>query len=447
MGYIQGLRNRISRLLGSSLLRGGAWSLLIQAQFAVVQLLSGILLARLLGPANFGVYSFAFAIVSMVQVMPNNGLESVVIRYGAQYRAEQSWALLKGLLRQMFIISASYGLLTAAVMACAVYFDWLPKAAALSPYVLGAAALPMIFFPLTAYLGAAARSVGASVLGQIPLYVVRPWIWLVLLLVLAMLEPQILNAEAVMYMQGVAGFVATLMGAYWLLKCLPEQLRHVRPTYETSNWFHAVLPYSLMGGLMLINTQADILMLGVLSNAHETGLYRVAMNGANLLALSLTAANLYIAPRISAMHSQQEREKLQRLLMLSVRSTFGFALVIACVFWFWGADLLVLVFGAVYLGALWPLTILCLGQLINVGAGSVGLVLRMTGHQVDAVLMAGVAAALNILLNGILIPMYGGNGAAMATAATMLIWNGLMLVRVRQRLGVDTSIFYVRKAA
>ena len=442
----QRLREFIKRVLRSSLFRGGALSLLVQVQFVGVRLLTGIILARLLGPADFGIYSFAFAAIALIQVMPNSGLDNVVIRYSARYRAEQSWPLLRGLWRLALIASLAYGLLTAAIVAGAVYLGWVPAAAALSPPVVAIAAIPMLVLPLTTFFGAAIRAVTPGVLGQLPDFIVKPWIYLGLLASIVLLAPQRMSAEAAMYAQGGAAFATALMGLYWLFKSRPEQLQHVPPSYETKRWLRSVLPFSLMGGLMLINTQADILMLGILGTAHDTGLYRVAANGANLVALSLTAANLYIAPRISAMHSQNERDHLQRLLALSVRSTFGVALAIACVFWFWGADLLKFVFGVAYLGAFWPLAILCLGQLINVGAGSVGLVLNMTGHEGDAARMAAIAAVFNVALNGVLIPMFGGVGAAMATAITMLIWNGLMLVRVRQRLGVDTSILCARSA-
>lgn len=436
----QRLREFIKRVLRSSLFRGGVLSLLVQVQFVGVQLLTGIILARMLGPAGFGVYSFAFAVVTLIQVMPNSGLDNVVIRYSAQYRAEQAWPLLGGLWRLAIIASVAYGLLTAAVVAGAVYLGWVPMTAALSPPVLAIAAIPMFFLPLTTFFGAAIRAVTPGVLGQLPQFIVRPWIYLGLLASIVLFAPQSMSAEAAMYAQGGAAFATALMGLYWLFRSRPEQLYKVPLAHETKRWLRSVLPFSLMGGLMLINTQADILMLGILGTAHDTGLYRVAATGSNLVALSLTAANLYIAPRVSAMHSQDELDKLQRLLSLSVRSTFGVALAIACGFWFWGGSLLKLVFGVAYLGAFWPLAILCLGQLINVGAGSVGLVLNMTGHEGDAARMAGIAAVFNVVLNTILIPMFGGVGAAIATAVTMLIWNGLMLVRVRQRLGVDTSI-------
>jgi hypothetical protein len=66
-------------MLRSHLFRGGAMSLLVQIQLVGVRLLTGILLARLLGPAEFGIYSFAFAAVALIQVIPNNGLDAAII--------------------------------------------------------------------------------------------------------------------------------------------------------------------------------------------------------------------------------------------------------------------------------------------------------------------------------------------------------------------------------
>ena len=249
-----------------------------------------------------------------------------------------------------------------------------------------------------------------------------------------------MSAEIAMLAQGAAAFITVMMGIYWFKKWRPVETRNAKPDYETRRWLSSVLPLSLLGGLMLINTQADILMLGILGTARDTGLYKVAAQGANMVALSLIAANLFIEPRIAAMYSQGKLRELQRLLTLSVRSTFSVALIVAFIFWFIGSDLLKLVFGASYLGAYWPLVILCLGQLINVGAGSVGIVLIMTGNENDAARMAGVAAVSNVGLNAILIPNYGGIGAAMATSITMLIWNWLMLYKVRLRTGLNTCI-------
>jgi O-antigen/teichoic acid export membrane protein len=51
----------------------------------------------------------------------------------------------------------------------------------------------------------------------------------------------------------------------------------------------------------------------------------------------------------------------------------------------------------------------------------------------------GASAALNVLLNALLIPRFGVLGAATATAVTNLIWNLVLLRSVRTVLKIDST--------
>src|SRR5690554_7004830 len=42
------------------------------------------------------------------------------------------------------------------------------------------------------------------------------------------------------------------------------------------SWFKSIIPLSLLEGVLIINSQTDILMLGMLGNETEVGLYRIA---------------------------------------------------------------------------------------------------------------------------------------------------------------------------
>lgn len=406
-----------------------------------VRLLTGIILARTLGPSGFGIYSFSIAFITAIQVMPATGLNNVVVRYSAQYYAAGSWALLKGLWQVALTSAIAYGLLSAGAVIGVYFLGWFPTTAALSPPVLAVAAVPLFFMPVMNYLGASLRGTNAGVVGQLPQFVVQPLFYFLVLLVVMLCARRLMSPEVAMLAQGMAALGTTLLGANWLVKSKPKQMRGVRPSYAPRRWLHSAPLFCLMGGLMLINIQADVLMLGILGNARETGLYRVAATGANLVALSLTAANLYIGPRISALYSRGKTAELQRLLVLSVRSTFMVASVAALTFWLLGTHLLKFAFGAEYAEAFLPLAILCFGQLINVGSGSVGLVLGMTGHEGNAAALAGMAAACNIVLNAVMIPRFGTIGSAIATTSTVLIWNGMMLTSVKKLTGLNTSIF------
>jgi O-antigen/teichoic acid export membrane protein len=124
---------QIKRILQSNHFRAGVWSVIIQTQLLVIQLVTGIILARMLGPSSFGTYSFALAIVTLIQVMPTSGLDNVIIRYSAQYRARHAWALLSGLWRASSIAACTYGFVSAAALLGAISVGWLPKTHALSP--------------------------------------------------------------------------------------------------------------------------------------------------------------------------------------------------------------------------------------------------------------------------------------------------------------------------
>lgn len=422
-------------------LRGGFLSLVVQAQLVPLQLATAVLLARWLGPRQFGVYSFAMAVVALVQVMPNSGLDNVVVRYSSRYRVMADEGHLAGLWRFSGGLALLYGIAAAALLVALALSGVLRASAALAPRTLALAALPLLFLPSMTVYGAALRAVHPGVRGQLPQFMIRPWVYLILIVVLATVAPFGLSARSALCAQGAAAALAALTGLYWLRRARPIALCESSAKYEVARWVHALVPFSLLGGLMLINTQADILMLGLLGSAPATGLYRVASQGANLVSLALIAANLYIAPRIATLFSAGDMRILQRMLTASVRATFFLALLVAGIFWLAGRGLLSLVFGHAYLAAFAPLAILSVGQLINVGFGSVGQVLNMTGNEREAARMAGVAAVANVVLNAMLIPVYGGIGAATATVISTLMWNLFMMRSVRARTGLRTALF------
>ena len=97
-------------------------------------------------------------------------------------------------------------------------------------------------------------------------------------------------------------------------------------------------------------------------------------------------------------------------------------------------------FGPEFTRGYWALAILTVGQLVNASVGSVGFLMSMTGHQREAARVFAGAAVLNVVLNASLIPLWGINGAAIATATTTIIWNVALALYVWRRLGVRATI-------
>lgn len=86
------------------------------------------------------------------------------------------------------------------------------------------------------------------------------------------------------------------------------------------------------------------------------------------------------------------------------------------------------------------LGILSAAQLVNALTGPANSLLDMTGHQ-DDTLKAMIAGVLtNVALNALLIPRWEIASAAVATGISLIVWNHLLVVLARLRLGVNATV-------
>ncbi len=133
--------------------------------------------------------------------------------------------------------------------------------------------------------------------------------------------------------------------------------------------------------------------------------------------------------------------RLQRLVTQSARAILALAVPITLVFVLFGEQFLALAFGPDYAAGHTALAILAIGQLVNAGMGSVGVLLNMTGHERDTMRGVAIAAVANVLLSLVLIPLFSTVGAAVATAASPIIWNILLRRAVTRRIQIETMAF------
>ena len=68
------------------------------------------------------------------------------------------------------------------------------------------------------------------------------------------------------------------------------------------------------------------------------------------------------------------------------------------------------------------------------------LVLNMTGHERFTALLSWSTTMLNVILNAVLIPRWGVEGAALATSFSLVMAAFISLIAVRKKLGIDTSL-------
>ena len=72
--------------------------------------------------------------------------------------------------------------------------------------------------------------------------------------------------------------------------------------------------------------------------------------------------------------------------------------------------------------------------------GAVGLILQMTGKQNIQMYISFLALIINIILNVVLIPIYGLSGAIFSTYLSLILLNITLSIIVKKEFGISTII-------
>ena len=228
---------------------------------------------------------------------------------------------------------------------------------------------------------------------------------------------------------------------FWLfLRGFRGKLQAVAAVYTLRPWLAVALPLLLIDGSFVVLRQTDTLMIGMMVGTSSVGIYAAALETSAWVNFVLLAVNSIAAPMFAALYVEGDRANLQRLAATVARWMFPLALVVSVGLMVF-ADPILGLFGAEFGAAKPAMLWLIGGQLVNVGAGSVGYLLTMTGHQNQCAIAVGCSAVLNFGLNLVLIPQFGLVGAAIATAICMSVWNLWLHVLVVKHLGIRPSIW------
>lgn len=422
--------------LRSHLIRGASGSLILKIVNNALALLLAVVLARVLGVKNFGIYAFCLSVAQILTVPAMLGGQQLLVREVAAYQIKAEFHFLRGLLvrfRQVsFLASVVLGLATAAV-AYLIYQD----SFMLLPLLLASAIIPL--HTAMKLQGASLRGLRHVLLGQAAL-TLRPALVIAIVGGLYWISRQKLGAEVAVAAQLAASALLVSISFILLRRLLPWEAKSAQPNYETSRWIKSAIPFVFAAGMQILNKETSVFMLGILQTPEDVGLFRVAQRGALLIPFGLQAVNMAMAPTISQMFTKGDKERLQRMISKSILAVLAFAVPVALILILGGKWILPYVFGQEYAPAYVPLVILCLGQLVNAGMGSVGIILNMTGLERITARGVAIAAVASVILNVAFIPLLGVVGAAIATSTSLMIWNVLLFIWLYRETGIVSTI-------
>jgi len=425
--------------VGAILARGAGSSFAVMMLGTALAFITNIVLARLMGATQYGIYIYALTWVTLLSMVCKLGMDTSLLRFIPAYNARKEWGLMRGILGRSLLIVLFVSISAGFTAAVVVWLlgNQINENQRLTFWI---SFLLLPLFAITGLRSTALRALKQIVKAGLPDSLFQRLIVIMLAGIGYLYLQQNLTATYVMLANFLGALIAFSIGTVWLINALPKELQTIKPKYATKEWLTVSLPMFFISGMHLILHQTDIIMVGIILDTKQAGIYAVATRIAGLMAFGLSAVNAIAAPMISELYSTGRYQELQRMITLAARAIFAFTLIAGVILVFAGKYALSL-FGLEFVVGYYSLLILLIGQTVNAVSGSVGFLMTMTGRHSQAAKILGVSALINIVLNAMLIWRFGMIGAAISTALTTALWNLSMLYYVWKRMQFNPTVF------
>jgi O-antigen/teichoic acid export membrane protein len=410
----------------------GLYSLALRVVGLGSAFLLGVVLARALGAAEFGVYGLVTSVAAVMVQICLLGTPQLAVRELAVHSARQEWGDVRRLMR-------SFGR-AVAVVSVVLFVLSLIAAMILRPGDRSIALYAMTGAFLTAALSAVAlmaaelRGLGQMVRGQFMDIVGRPTGAYLIIGALLIASVKLTALDALLVQLGVA-IAAALVSWAWLRQAVPA----APPVAAGGGWLSAAVPLGIVDVLSQFDGTYGLILVSWLGSAIELGIYRVAMGAAVLLAMPVTILHIVLAPRVARLFRLGELNELRALLprvSLMMCMVLAPLLIVLIVF---GRPMVTLVFGAEYADSATPLWILGCVQLVSgfFGMGPILLAMCNSERQLTRIYIVAILAGI-----GTAIPLtysFGASGAALAQVVSTGLIAYLSGRFARRELGLSTT--------
>lgn len=398
--------------------------------------LLGVVLARALGPAQFGVYGLVVAVAMLAMTIGLLGTPQLAVREFGKIQGTGEAGRLPALSRSFLV---AVGWASSALSLFAVAIGWLVDPASLNVIIPGAVGIPLM--AITALAAAQLRGLGNMNRGQVMDIVARPVLALLVIIALLAMGRRVDNVLA-LWVQAGAALATAIVSLVWLARRMPDR----DATTSYTPWLFAALPLCLVDLLRQFDGTYGSILLGWAASDTELGLYRAAISCSVVASMPVTVLHVIYAPRVAKLVHEQSVDQLQLLLnrIAATAALLVGAIALGCLLL--GRPLINLVFGSDYDGSWAPLTILCFAQLAFALFGMGPILLAMGRREKALMRIYLVAIGGAVAVSAILVRPYGATGVAVGQLVSLAIVGGLSCLDGLRHLKVDCSLFgYLRR--
>ena len=416
------------------LARGTFWALLGTIASRAFSLVATILVAKMLGVADFGAYGIIQSTLETFGFVAGFGLGATSTKYLAEYRNKD-----KDRAGRILSLTNAFALVSSGVIALAIFLfsPWMARD------LLNRADLAPLLSLGAIYLFVAAQNnVQVGSLGGFEAFKETAKINLVQ----GLLAP--LLAVPLVYFFGLKGAVISMIAialvGYILCrrvlnaKCKANGIRLRRLDRSAIREFPVIVHFSvpsLASGLLVLPVTwlANALLVNQPDGYSEMGLFNAANQWRQLIIFVPNVLTLVLLPIFSDVHGNKDPGEFRSVFQLNLRLTWTIALpatvaVIAL------RDALAFVFGAKYQGVGLLIAPLMVTAFLNIVNNVVGTAIAGAGRMWVGVILNSCWAVAMVASSLLLIPRFGATGLALSYVTSYLLHTAWTMVYAEKAL-------------
>lgn len=380
--------------------------------------LAQVLMARLMGGAEYGIFAAISVWIAILGHSATLGFSQGACRFIPADQTSGDLDAVRGFIRGGAALSAAGGLVFAGLGLAAVVIDGSLLAGPYAAPIL-AAALVLPLFALQDYCEGVARSQNSPVLAIAPPYLLRQGLLMAAMVVAVGAGAPPEASIAMACLAGATGLALVAQAAGLALR-LPRAILTGPRRYRWRVWMKACLPIAAGDLATAAFGVVDVVVLSLMTSPATVGLYFAATRIQQFVAFVAFAATAATAQRFAALSASGQHRALQSMVTDQARLTALGTIVV-------GAGILSVapwlleLFGPFFRNSLPVLAILVAGSVAASLFGPGEHLLTMLGGERVAAAITLATLLLAALLCWSAIPRFGliGAASAMAAAATM----------------------------
>lgn len=420
------------------LFRGSTIAFVFRLLSALASYIFFYFLARLYGPEGVGVFTTSWTILMISSVVGKMGFDTSIVKFIAESAGSRSYLRMRKIYGSgLRIILMSATVVALIIAGLSGYLtDWFYETVSES-WVVMLVGLAVIPYSLMSYnaesLKGLKRILPFSVHQNVTIYLGGLLLLFIIHTFYGYKEAAIIAMVIILFILMLSSFITLRI----FFRHYPSYDSHYSPRIPgPRKIINTTLPMMMTNSLFLVMNWTDVLMLATMTNDAAVGIYNVSLKIAALNSIVLIAVNSIAMPKYAELFKVNKirfKQMVKAVSFISFLISFPVFLIIL-----FFPDFILGLFGQEFQEGSHAMIMLSIGQLFAAFSGSTVILMNMTGKEKSVLYLLIISVFINLILNYLLIPVLGINGAAYATSFSTILLNLLAVIKIYRYTGFLT---------